>query len=325
MVTLQQAWHPVASTASLTDAPLAATLLGVPLVVWRDSGGVAHANSDVCVHRGTALSGGCVRGDSIACPYHGWQYAADGHCTLIPQLEQPTRVPAKAKIGAYSCKEVNGLVWVALESAAFDIPTIAEFTNPDWRFVECGPYEWNTDASRQLENFTDFGHFPWVHPGLLGDPSRLVVPDYEVSVSGNVVSYDIVRPEAPNSEDFPIFANTDKTTPMRQSHYAIYAPYTLLLRLGWGGNEGMVYFFVSQPINPEHSRGFLQIGRNYNLDQPDSVLREFEDVIFAQDKVIVESQRPKVVPFAPTAELHMKFDAVALNYRKVMVANGFDQ
>ena len=25
------------------------------------------------------------------------------------------------------------------------------------------------DAARQVENFTDFGHFPWVHPGLLGD------------------------------------------------------------------------------------------------------------------------------------------------------------
>ena len=86
----------------------------------------------------------------------------------------------------------------------------------------------------------------------------------------------------------------------------------------------MIYFFVSQPIDDQHSSGFLMIGRNYNFDQPDEVLRDFEDVIFNQDKSIVESQRPKMVPFASTAELHMKFDAVALNYRRTMLANGFD-
>ncbi len=111
---------------------------------------------------------------------------------------------------------------------------------------------------------------------------------------------------------------------MRTSHYEIHTPFTLLLHLGWGGREGMVYFFVSQPIDDEHSRGFLVIGRNYNYDQPASVLQDFEDVIFNQDKTIVESQLPKKVPYDITKELHMKFDAVALAYRKAMTANGFD-
>ena len=46
-----------------------------------------------------------------------------------------------------------------------------------WATVSCGPYSWACDASRQVENFTDFGHFPFVHPGLLGDPERPVVPE----------------------------------------------------------------------------------------------------------------------------------------------------
>ena len=41
----------------------------------------------------------------------------------------------------------------------------------DWIVVPTGPFEWQCNASRQVENFTDFGHFPFVHPGLLGDPS----------------------------------------------------------------------------------------------------------------------------------------------------------
>ena len=322
MNALRSAWHPVVFSLALNTEPVAATLLDTPLVIWRDSNGTPHASSDMCVHRGTALSGGCVKGDNIMCPYHGWQFDSSGACVHIPQLEDPSLVPPKAKVPVYQCAERNGMVWVALATPRFEIPLIDEIEDANWKWVNCGPYEWNAGSSRQLENFTDFGHFPWVHPGLLGDPDRPVVPDCDVSTTGHVVHYNIVRPEAPNSDDFPIFANTNTTTPMRTSRYEIHAPFTLLLRLGWGGVEGMIYFFASQPVDHDHSRGFLTIGRNYNFDQPDQVIRDFEDVIFNQDKVIVESQRPKSVPFDITSELHMKFDGVALAYRKMMTANG---
>ena len=48
------------------------------------------------------------------------------------------------------------------------------------------------------------------------------------------------------------------------------------------------------------------------------MLQEFEDTIFGQDQVVVESQRPERVPFDLAAELHLKFDAVAVAYRKAM-------
>jgi hypothetical protein len=40
--------------------------------------------------------------------------------------------------------------------------------------------------------------------------------------------------------------------------------------------------------------------------------------IFGQDQVVVESQRPERVPFDLAAELHLRFDAVAVAYRKAM-------
>ena len=96
---------------------------------------------------------------------------------------------------------------------------------------------WSADASRQLENFTDFGHFPWVHPGLLGDPSRPVVPEHTVETDWNVLRYQVVRPEAPNSDDFPVFGNEETAAPMRRSRYELHLPYTIVLRLGWGGRR----------------------------------------------------------------------------------------
>jgi phenylpropionate dioxygenase-like ring-hydroxylating dioxygenase large terminal subunit len=39
-------WHPVARSAELRDAPLAAVLLEDALVLWRDASGTAHAWAD---------------------------------------------------------------------------------------------------------------------------------------------------------------------------------------------------------------------------------------------------------------------------------------
>ena len=290
---LRRCWHPVAYAHALTDAPLRVRLLGENLVLWRDSGGTAHALRDLCIHRGTALSLGRVVGDRIMCPYHGWQYGGDGVCTLIPQLEDPTNMPGKARVDAFTCQERYGLMWVAMEAPRYALPDIPEFDDRDWVVVRAGPYAWNCDASRQLENFTDFGHFPWVHPGLLGDPvaagrARL----HASTIDDHVLRYDIVRPEAPNSDDFPVFGNETTEAPERRSRYQLHLPYTILLRLGWGGEKGMVYFFASQPVDEDHCVGYVTIARNYDREQPDSVLQDFEDTIFNQD------QRRRRVPAA---------------------------
>ena len=291
-------------------------------MIWRDSAGAAHALRDLCIHRGTALSLGRVVGDRLMCPYHGWQYGSDGACKLIPQLADPTRVPSKARVAAYRCREAFGLMWVALDEPRFELPDIPELESADWTVVETGPYAWASDSSRQLENFTDFGHFPWVHPGLLGDPDRPVVPAYPVETDGHVLRYNVVRPEAPNSEEFPVFKNDAVVQPERRSRYQLHLPYTILLRLGWGGENGMVYFFTSQPVDEERCIGYVVIGRNYDHDQPGTVLQGFEDTIFEQDRRVVESQRPEQVPFDLAAEVHMKFDAVAISYRKAMRDQG---
>jgi vanillate O-demethylase monooxygenase subunit len=145
-----------------------------------------------------------------------------------------------------------------------------------------------------------------------------VVPRHEVRTDEHVLHYTITRPEAPNSDDFPVFGNEQAGPPERTSRYELHLPYTIVLRLGWGGERGMVYFFASRPVGTEQCAGYVVIGRNYNLDQPDQVLQEFEDTIFGQDQVVVESQRPDRVPFDLAAELHLKFDAVAVAYRKAM-------
>ena len=311
-------WHPVGYAHEIkATEPFGTFLLDEPIVIWRTADGTPHAMRDICIHRGTALSLGWIKDDCLVCPYHAWQFNKKGACVKIPQ-DHDAKIPDKAKTPKYHCQEKFGLVWVALKEPVYNLPEITEFENKDWKFVNTGPFNWKSDSSRQVENFTDFGHFPWVHPGLLGDPERPKVPECKVTVKNAVLHYSVIRPESPNSDDFPIFANENIVKPERRSNYELHLPYTIVLRLGWGGEKGMIYLFTSQPISNNKCRGFCIIGRNYNLNEPDTVLQDFEQLIFDQDKRIVESQRPEQVPFDFTEELHLKFDAVAMNYRRTM-------
>ena len=314
-------WHPVAYADAVTDTLVSTTLLDEALVIWCDGDAVAQVMKDLCIHRGTALSLGWVADGCIVCLYHGWNYDSSGACVKIPQTESVV-IPPKAKVEKYRSVERYGLIWTTFGEPPYDLPAIPELEADEWRVVNTGPFPWKADSSRQTENFTDFGHFPWVHPGLLGDIKRPIVPEHTVETKGHVLHYSVVRPEAENTEDFPVFANEDVVAPERRSRYELHLPYTIVLRLGWGGDKGMVYFFVSQPVTENQCVGYCIIGRNYDLDQPDSVLQSFEDTIFNQDKRIVESQRPEQVPFDVADELHLKFDAVAVAYRRAMQAEG---
>ena len=248
---LRACWHGAAYARDVGTTPYRTELLGERLVIWRDSRGTPHAFRDLCIHRGTALSLGSVAGDEIVCAYHGWRYAVDGRCTAIPQLDDPTRVPAKACVAAYQCRERYGLVWVALAEPRWAIPDLPELESAGWKTVFCGPYTLESEASRQIENFTDLAHFPWVHPGLLGDPSRVKVVAPEVRTEGHVLHYEFQRPEAKSTSQYPVFPNEQRENSIRRTRYELRLPYTIVVHMDWGGPEKLIYLFVSQPITAE--------------------------------------------------------------------------
>ncbi|MGA7605392.1 MAG: Rieske (2Fe-2S) protein, partial [Anaerolineales bacterium] len=54
--------------------PVGFTRMGEKIVAWRDSQGNLSVMSDLCPHRGVALSLGKLKGDCIQCPFHGFEY-----------------------------------------------------------------------------------------------------------------------------------------------------------------------------------------------------------------------------------------------------------
>jgi phenylpropionate dioxygenase-like ring-hydroxylating dioxygenase large terminal subunit len=61
-----------------------------------------------------------------------------------------------------------------------DVPYFAERYDGSFRKIYCGPYRIRSSGLRAIENFLDVAHFPFVYTGLLGDPSRSEISDYEV-------------------------------------------------------------------------------------------------------------------------------------------------
>jgi nitrite reductase/ring-hydroxylating ferredoxin subunit len=110
-------WIPVALSADIEAGTSAGTLVnGEERVVWRDDKGAIHVWEDRCPHRGMRMSFGFVRGDHIACLYHGWRYDTGGQCRYIP-AHPDLEVPQTIKIPTFAATERAGIVWMAPEGA----------------------------------------------------------------------------------------------------------------------------------------------------------------------------------------------------------------
>ncbi|MGB0848248.1 MAG: Rieske 2Fe-2S domain-containing protein [Thiolinea sp.] len=95
---------------------------GAELVVWRSASGKLSAWDNRCPHRGMRLSHGFVRGESLACIYHGWHYGTEGQCHYIPA--HPELTPHKSICTvSHEITEQNGVLWVTQQSQT-DLPPI---------------------------------------------------------------------------------------------------------------------------------------------------------------------------------------------------------
>jgi phenylpropionate dioxygenase-like ring-hydroxylating dioxygenase large terminal subunit len=112
---LRDLWYMAALASSVKRGAMRRVmLLGEPVDIGRMKDGTAFALRDICPHRGVPLSAGKVMDDgSVQCPYHGWQFKADGGCALIPSLVGGETIRAESvRVRSYPVREQDGLIWV---------------------------------------------------------------------------------------------------------------------------------------------------------------------------------------------------------------------
>jgi vanillate O-demethylase monooxygenase subunit len=314
-------WHPVAWAADLAGSPMATTLLGRRLVLWRGVDGQPVAAADRCPHRGTALSLGTVDvAGCLTCPYHGWTFEASGACSTVPQLGPGATIPARARLEPFVCQERHGLVWTCLTEPVADIPEFPEYLDPGYRHVRCAPYRWSTSPERMLENFTDFGHLGYLHDGLLGTRDDLVVPEHRVDNSGRALHYELTMSVPDPKARFAV-ADLAGALGRQTNRYRLTLPYAIHLACTYEDTGShRTLFFVVQPHGDGSCTGYCYQSRDFDLDGDDRTYAAFQDLLAEQDRVIVESQQPAEIPEDLRRELHLPFDRVAVAYRRAMAA-----
>ena len=297
-------WHPVASVADLAErGPVGVRLLGEDLVVWR-SGDDYHAWRDLCVHRGTRLSlGRVVDGVRLECPYHGWTYAGDGCCVLMPAHPDQTP-PAKAHVVTYRAKAAHGVVWATLGRGTGAIPTFDLLEDRRHQVLTAGPYRVRANGPRVVENFLDVGHFPFVHEGILGDRARPEIADYDAEVTADGVVASGVKVYQP--DPYGIGAGSTVTYT-----YRVHRPLSASFVKHGEHSFGMLLSVT--PHDAVDSTAWMWMAMDY---EPSHEMVEFQDRIFAQDRPILESQRPELLPLDLQAELHLRSDRTAIAYRR---------
>jgi phenylpropionate dioxygenase-like ring-hydroxylating dioxygenase large terminal subunit len=205
-----------------------------------------------------------------------------------------------------------GFVWTCLGTPARDIIHIPEAHEEDRYLVSGGSFGVKTSGLRVVENFLDMGHFPFVHTGWLGEEPHTEVAPYEVELTDDD---EIIATECFFHQ--PVASPTTKGGIMVEYKYRVYRPYVVSLyktNAKYPDRMDYIVLFI-QPVGPEDCivHSFLCYIKD---DLTAESVRWFMQLIFAQDKPILENQLPRRLPLDPRAETPIRADKVAILYRR---------
>lgn len=185
---IREQWYAVLSSREiLPGKAVGVKRFSEKLVLWRGEDGRVRCIADRCCHRGAALSCGKIVHGNVQCPFHGFEYGADGKVVLIPANGKASPVPPNYAVNFYAAREAWGFVWVWYGAPRADLPEIPFFEELADGFAY-GEFaeNWNVHYSRAIENQLDVVHLPFVHGNTIGRGNKALV-------NGPVVRWDGTR------------------------------------------------------------------------------------------------------------------------------------
>ncbi|MET4633332.1 aromatic ring-hydroxylating dioxygenase subunit alpha [Kaistia defluvii] len=212
-----------------------------------------------------------------------------------------------------------GFIWTTLgtpERELFDIP---EADEPDRRHVVCGAVAVRASGLRIVENFLDMAHFPFVHTDILGAEPHTEVRHYTTEIRR-----DVDEVWATNCEFFqPQAALSASGGIMTQYMYRVAAPFQTLLykTCPAAANRWDVICLFVQPLEHDRCRAHPVM---FIIDDESTLtsMVHFQQLIFLQDRIILENQRPRLLPLEPRAEIPTRADISSVAYRRWLKEKG---
>jgi len=161
---LRRYWQPIGALAELDGKwTRRVRLLGEDLILFRDRQGKLGLIAEQCPHRRASFLHGIPTERGIRCPYHGWEFSAQGRC-----LNQPNEIdnPAfREKVGtdAYPVEEMGGLLFAYLgPQPAPLLPRFDGFVMPG-TIRMMGRVVLPVNWLQIMENSLDPIHTEWLH------------------------------------------------------------------------------------------------------------------------------------------------------------------
>lgn len=306
---LRRCWQPVARRQDLERGPQRVLLLDEALAVFLTEGGEPAVVADRCGHRGASLSMGKVKGESIQCPYHGWEWAAeDGACTRIPSLPDQGGIPPRARIPAFPAREQWGLVWTVLEEPVSDLPTLPWFDADAWTWGHGTPYELPVGLGVMIENFRDVAHFAFVHEASLGPVPEVVEP---LHPERDGIEVTLRREMAFGEEAAPLWSSHGEV------HYHAIAPNFIAFRMFTEAGERCLLHAGRAAGATESAHYWIEGGLAEGFDE--AVLAEaieYEWRIYQEDLPIVSAIEPRELPLDLDVGVSTLADRFTLAYRE---------
>jgi phenylpropionate dioxygenase-like ring-hydroxylating dioxygenase large terminal subunit len=220
---------------------------------------------------------------------------------------------------ALPVREKYGCVWTTLGQPNKEVFDIAEAFESDRRFVPCGWVKMRASGLRVVENFLDMAHFPFVHADILGSEPHTEVPGYL-----SEIRRDVDEVWATNCTFFqPRIAATESEGAFVQLTYRVPTPFVVMLyRVCPTAPDRLdaIALFI-HPIEEDLCRA-QPVMYLVDSSSTQTALLNFEQVIFLQDRIIVENQRPLLLPLEPRQEIPTRADSSSVAYRRWLKEKG---
>ena len=312
-------WYPVIPLAHLKKGLQSFELLGEPLALWLDGSGKPAAVRDRCCHRTAKLSLGKVEGSHICCPYHGWEFNAQGACVNVPQLAADSAIPASYRVEAYRCTERYGYVWVCLEKPLADIPNIVEAADSSYRVIQEFYEPWQCAGLRVMENELDLAHPTFVHTTTFGSEEH-PTPD-ELEISGTDWGIHVYGElGVANSELQKQNLKMAEAQTLRTLTMDWIIPFTIKLKITYPNGLEHIVVNTMTPVSDRTSQMVQFCVRNdTEADTPAADVIAFDRAVTLEDKRILESTDFDV-PLTMGEEEHMFTDRPGIMIRKRIAA-----
>ena len=299
--------------------PIGVTRMGEKMVAWRDSRGQVTVMSDLCPHRGVALSAGKLTGNCIQCPFHGFEYDTSGDCTLVPANGKNSQPPKALHVKTYPTREAHDIIyiWWGEPRAENEYPPLPWFENINGMVYSTIRSHWANHYARAIENQLDVVHLPFVHHNTIGRGNQTLVNgpiSKEIKLAPGGYRLDLWVGNETDRGQKPL-KPSEMPEPTRRPLIQFYFPN---LWQNWL-SDGFLVFLIFAPIDETNTMMYL---RQYHTIRVPIVRQLFEWIgglgnltILNQDKRVVITQRPPR-PDIGIGEILIPGDHPIIQYRK---------